>query len=62
MRDLNKKQMELELEREERIFDQAVSNLSKAKQDRKLHARKLDREKLIKQKSIDGHGHALLRI
>ena len=31
MRDLNKKQMELELDREERVFDQAVSNLSKAK-------------------------------
>ena len=62
MRDLNKKQMELELDREERVFDQAVSNLSKAKQDRKLHARKLDREKLKKQQSIDGHQHALLRM
>ena len=37
MRDLSKKQGERELEREEYLYDQVVSNLSKAKQERRNH-------------------------
>ena len=39
LRDLNKKQLELELSREEYVYDQIVANLSKAKQERRHHAK-----------------------
>ena len=45
MRDYTRKQLEKELEREEYVYDPVVSNLSKAKQDRRTHAKLLQREK-----------------
>ena len=53
MRDFNHKALEKELEREEYTYDQIVSNLSKAKQERRNNARALQKEKQEKQKEVD---------
>ena len=45
MRDLTKKQLERELEREEYVYDQVVGTLSKAKQERRNAAKKNDSRK-----------------
>ena len=45
LRDLTKKQLERELEKEEYLYDQVVSTLSKAKQERRQHAKELAKEK-----------------
>ena len=45
MRDYHHKTLEKELEREEYVYDQVVSNLSKAKQERRNHAKGLQKER-----------------
>jgi len=48
LRDLTKKQLEKELEREEYVYDQVVSSLSKAKQERRNHAKVLQKQRQAK--------------
>ena len=48
LRDLTKKQLEKELEREEYIYDQVVGSLSKAKQERRTHGKVLLKQKQAK--------------
>ena len=59
MKDLQKKPLEKELEREEYNYDQIVANLSKAKQERRDHARKIQKEKSAKQFEVDEVDHFL---
>lgn len=59
LRDLTKKQLEKELEREEYIYDQIVSNLSKAKQERRHHAKSNLNEKKVKQREVDEKEYSL---
>ena len=59
IRDLTKKQLEKELEREEYVYDQVVSSLSKAKQERRHHNSQIQNEKNAKLKEIDAVSHIL---
>ena len=59
IRDLTKKQLEKELEREEYVYDQIVSNLSKAKQERRHHNKSNMNEKKVKQRAVDEFDYAL---
>ena len=59
MKDLQKKPLEKELEREEYNYDQIVANLSKAKQERRTHTRKIQKEKTAKQFEVDEVDHFL---
>ena len=59
LRDLNKKQLEKGLSREEYTYDQIVANLSKAKQERRHHAKQLQNERKAKQREVDAVEHNL---
>ena len=59
MRDYTRKQLEKDLAREEYVYDQVVTNLSKAKQERRNHAKGLQKEKQTKQKEIEDIEHSL---
>ena len=59
MKDLQKKPLEKELEREEYNYDLVVANLSKAKQERRDNVRKIQKEKSAKQFEVDEVDHFL---
>ena len=53
IRDLHKKGMEKELQKEEYTYDQIVSNLSKVKQERRLQGLQNAKEKKDKMKELE---------
>jgi len=53
IRDLHKKSMEKELQKEEYAYDQIVSNLSKVKQERRLQGLQNAKEKKDKIKELE---------
>ena len=59
IRDLHKKSLEKELQKEEYQYDQIVSNLSKVKQERKLQGLQNQKEKKDKMKELEESHFAL---
>ena len=55
VRDFDHKALQKELEREEYAYDQVVTSLSKAKQERRAHAKELQREKNTSLNRVTAH-------